>query len=83
MTTNQIGTLHSPNGLGYRLDFDTTDRYGANGMDSIGSIGSFGWGGAYGSMYRVDPKTGLSIVNGATQEGPMKLAFLASPHEPC
>jgi CubicO group peptidase (beta-lactamase class C family) len=59
MTTNQIGTLHSPNGLGFGLGFETTDRYGANGMDSIGS---FGWGGAYGSMYRVDPKARMTVV---------------------
>ena len=26
MTTNQIGTLHSPNGLGFGLGFQTTDR---------------------------------------------------------
>jgi CubicO group peptidase (beta-lactamase class C family) len=54
MTTNQIGTLHSPNGLGYGYGFETTDRYGANGMESVGA---FGWAGAYGTTYRVDPKT--------------------------
>jgi CubicO group peptidase (beta-lactamase class C family) len=59
MTTNQVGTLHSPNGLGFGLGFETTDRYGANGMDSVGS---FGWGGAYGSVYRVDPKARLVLV---------------------
>jgi CubicO group peptidase (beta-lactamase class C family) len=52
MTTNQVGTLHSATGLGFGLGFETTDRYGANGLDSVGA---FGWGGAYGSMYRVDP----------------------------
>lgn len=59
MTTNQIGTLHSPNGLGFGLGFQTTDRYGANGMDSVGA---FGWGGAYGTMYRVDPQARLSML---------------------
>lgn len=59
MTTNQIGTLHSNAGLGFGYGFQTTDRYGANGMDSVGA---FGWGGAYGSIYRVDPKSGLVIV---------------------
>ena len=59
MTTNQIGTLHSTTGLGYGLGFQTTDRYGANGMDSVGA---FGWGGAYGSVYRVDPQARLVIV---------------------
>jgi CubicO group peptidase (beta-lactamase class C family) len=59
MTTNQVGTLHSMSGLGFGLGFETTDRYGANGMDSVGT---FGWGGAYGSMYRVDPKARLVMV---------------------
>src|SRR6185295_10367027 len=49
MTTNQSGTLHSTSGLGFGFGFETTDRYGAKGMDSVGS---FGWGGAYGSTYR-------------------------------
>ena len=59
MTTNQVGTLHSANGLGFGLGFETTDRYGANGMDSVGS---FGWGGAYGTAYRVDPQSRLVLV---------------------
>jgi CubicO group peptidase (beta-lactamase class C family) len=59
MTTNQIGTLHSTTGLGFGLGFQTTDRYGANGMDSVGA---FGWGGAYGSIYRVDPQARLVMV---------------------
>jgi CubicO group peptidase (beta-lactamase class C family) len=59
MRTNQVGTLHSSNGLGFGLGFETTDRYGANGMDSVGA---FGWGGAYGSVYRVDPASRLVVV---------------------
>jgi CubicO group peptidase (beta-lactamase class C family) len=59
MTTNQVGTLHSANGLGFGFGFETTDRYGANGMDSVGS---FGWGGAYGTAYRVDPQERLVLV---------------------
>ena len=59
MTTNQVGTLHSQTGLGFGLGFETTDRYGANGLDSAGS---YGWGGAYSSVYRVDPEARLVIV---------------------
>ena len=59
MTTNQIGTLHSPAGLGFGLGFETTDQYGANGL---ASVGSFRWGGAYGSTYLVDPEAHLTIV---------------------
>ena len=58
MTSNQVGTLHSPAGLGYGLGFETTDRYGANGLDSAGA---FGWAGAYSSTYRVDPESRLVI----------------------
>ena len=32
MTTNQIGTLKPTPGLGFGLGFETTDRYGANGL---------------------------------------------------
>jgi CubicO group peptidase (beta-lactamase class C family) len=59
MATNQVGTLHSADGLGFGLGFETTDRYGANGMQSEGS---FGWGGAYGSVYRIDPQERLVMV---------------------
>jgi CubicO group peptidase (beta-lactamase class C family) len=59
MTTNQVGTLHSTTGLGFGLGFETTDRYGANGMDPQGA---FGWSGAYSTTYRVDPDARLVIV---------------------
>jgi CubicO group peptidase (beta-lactamase class C family) len=59
MTTNQSGTLHSQTGLGFGLGFETVDRYGASGMSSVGT---FSWGGAYGSQYRVDPEARLTIV---------------------
>jgi CubicO group peptidase (beta-lactamase class C family) len=59
MTTNQVGTLRSTTGLGFGLGFETTDRYGANGMDGVGA---FGWGGAYGTVYRVDPESRLVMV---------------------
>ena len=54
-----IGTLKPTPGLGFGLGFETTDRYGANGLSSIGT---FGWGGAYGSTYRVDPDARLTLV---------------------
>jgi len=59
MSTNQVGTLHSANGLGFGLGFETVDRFGANGMSHEGA---FGWGGAYGSAYRVDPEARLVMV---------------------
>jgi CubicO group peptidase (beta-lactamase class C family) len=59
MTTNQIGNIRPTNGLGYGYGFETTDRYGANELDPVGA---FGWGGAYGSIYRVDPESRLVMV---------------------
>lgn len=59
MTTNQIGDLRGGIGRGFGLGFETTERYGANGMDAAGS---FGWGGAYGSIYRIDPSANISIL---------------------
>ena len=59
MTHNQIGSLHSPNGTGFGLGFQTTDRVGSNGLDPVNS---YGWAGAYGSMYRVDPHAAITIL---------------------
>jgi CubicO group peptidase (beta-lactamase class C family) len=59
MTTNQSGTLHSNNGLGFGYGFETVDRYGASGL---AAVGAFGWGGAYGTLYQVDPQSRMVIV---------------------
>ena len=59
MSTNQVGTLHATDGRGFGLGFETVDRFGASGMSHEGA---FGWGGAYGSLYRVDPEARLTMV---------------------
>ena len=59
MTTNQIGNLYRTPGLGFGLGFETTDRYGASGL---ASVGAFGWGGAYGTTYKVDPDARMVFV---------------------
>ncbi|MBC8026627.1 MAG: beta-lactamase family protein [Steroidobacteraceae bacterium] len=59
MTTNQIGDLKNPRGLGFGFGFETHDKYGVSGMESVGS---WGWGGAYGTYYRVDPVERLTTV---------------------
>ncbi len=59
MTTNQIDSeLYKP-GMGFGFGFETVERYGASGMEAPGA---FGWGGAYGTNYRVDPTSGLVVV---------------------
>jgi CubicO group peptidase (beta-lactamase class C family) len=60
MTTNQTDTLYWSRGESFGLGFDILERAGANGR--VESVGTFGWGGAYGSMYEVDPREGLVLV---------------------
>ena len=60
MRTNQSGTLYRPDGSsGFGFAFETTERLGASGYRSVGS---FGWGGAYGSTYWVDPSEHMVVV---------------------
>jgi CubicO group peptidase (beta-lactamase class C family) len=63
MTSNQVGSLFATAGrepgLGFGLGFQTNDALGADGL---ASLGTYGWGGAYGSVYKVDPKERVVIV---------------------
>lgn len=59
MITPQSGTLYLTPGEGFGLGFQTVEKLGADGL---ASVGSFGWGGAYASTYKVDPAEGLVIV---------------------
>ena len=59
MTSNQIPEIYSQSGRGFGLGFETVERMGANGYYSVGS---FGWGGAYGSTYMVDPAERMIVV---------------------
>ena len=60
MTTNQVGTLFNPNGQGFGLGFSIVERMGAD--NTTHSVGTWGWGGAYGSQYRVDPVERITWV---------------------
>jgi CubicO group peptidase (beta-lactamase class C family) len=60
MTTNQSGMLYSQSGEGFGLGFSILEQPGANGR--VESVGTFGWGGAYGSTYEVDPRQHLVLV---------------------
>ena len=58
MHTNLVGTRYrEDNSRGFGLGFETVER-----LDSYQSVGSYGWGGAYGSTYAVDPANGLVVV---------------------
>ena len=60
MTTNQTSTLFSQSGLGFGLGFQSMERAGADGR--VESVGTYGWGGAYGSQYEVDPRERMVLV---------------------
>ena len=60
MATNQAGTLYPQPGQGFGLGFSIVERLGAD--NSLMSEGSYGWGGAYGSQYRIDPAERVIVV---------------------
>jgi CubicO group peptidase (beta-lactamase class C family) len=60
MASNQVGTMYTQPGEGFGLGFYVIERLGAD--NTLASVGSYGWAGAYASTYRVDPKQKLVIV---------------------
>ena len=60
MASNQTGTLFPANGQSFGLGFSIVDRLGADNTPV--SVGTYGWSGAYGSQYRVDPAQGIVLV---------------------
>ena len=60
MTTNQVDAAYGVAGMGFGLGFEVVERAGAGGR--VESVGTFGWGGAYGSRYLVDPAERMVLV---------------------
>ncbi len=60
MVTDHLDGIDFRPGLGFGLGFDVIKDTGAYG--TYGSVGTFGWGGAYGSKYWVDPEEELVVV---------------------
>ena len=60
MTRDQVGELYGRPGLGFGLGFEVVTDPGRAGR--LGEAGQYGWGGAYHTMYWVDPATGLVAV---------------------
>ena len=60
LTVNHLVDVHFRNGEGISLAFDVLMDVGARGTP--GSVGDFGWGGAYHSTYWVSPKDRLVVV---------------------
>jgi len=60
MTSDHVGNLYGSPGQGFGLGFWVTKELGHNG--DPGSVGAFGWGGAYHTTYWVDPAEKLVAV---------------------
>lgn len=60
MTTDQLpAEARNGKSFAFGYGFEVHERYGVSGMQSVGS---WGWGGAYGTYYRVDPMERLTTV---------------------
>ena len=62
MTVDHLGAVPFPwtPGAGFGLGFSVVEDLGARGLP--GSVGEYGWGGAYHSVYWVDPVEQLVVV---------------------
>ena len=62
MTTDHLGSVSFPwsEGTGFGLGFSIATGIGIRGQ--MGSLGEYGWGGAYHSSYWVDPNEELIVV---------------------
>lgn len=60
MTVDHLGDISFRSGEGFGLGFAVVKNVGARGIP--GSLGEFGWGGAYHSEYWVDPQEQLVVV---------------------
>lgn len=60
MTSNHVGTLYANGALGFGLGFEVTEHVGRSGRP--GSVGEYGWGGAYHTKFWVDPAEKLVVV---------------------
>ena len=58
MTVNHAGSLYGSDGFG--LGFSIKQNLGTSGLP--GSIGEYGWGGAYHSTYWVDPQEDMVVT---------------------
>jgi CubicO group peptidase (beta-lactamase class C family) len=60
MTSNHVGGLYANGNFGFGLGFEVTEHVGRSGRP--GSVGEYGWGGAYHTKFWVDPVEKLVVV---------------------
>ena len=61
MTVDHLGAIDFRPGQGFGLGVSVLEDVGARGTP--GSVGEFGWGGAYHTTYWVDPREELVVVH--------------------
>ena len=60
MSVNHLDEIKFSPGQGFGLGFSITENLGATG--AMGSVGAFGWGGAYHTVYWIDPSEELVVA---------------------
>lgn len=60
MTVNHVGALYDAGRMGFGLGFQVVEELGRAGRP--GSVGEFGWGGAYYTTFWVDPRERIVAV---------------------
>lgn len=60
MTVDHVGDIFRGDGRGFGLGFSIVEDLGERGVP--GSVGEFGWGGAYHTTYWVDPEEQLVVT---------------------
>jgi CubicO group peptidase (beta-lactamase class C family) len=60
MTSNHVGNLYQDGRFGFGLGFEIVEHVGRGGR--YGSVGEYGWGGAYYTKFWVDPAEKLVAV---------------------
>jgi CubicO group peptidase (beta-lactamase class C family) len=89
MTANHVGDLYANGNLGFGLGFEVVEDVGRAAR--IGSEGAYGWGGAYYTLYWVDPVEELVAVfmaqllpsGGLDLQGKFRTLVYASIVESC
>lgn len=60
MATDQVDSLYTPRGQGFGFGFSILEMAGAD--NSLATPGTYGWAGAYASIYKIDPEKRITIA---------------------
>lgn len=84
MTSDHLGSAvdnrvaaTDPSRAGYGFGLSVAVRLAPGQSPETGTAGDYNWGGAYGTMFWVDPKEELAVVYMAHTPGPLRLYYRA------